>query len=127
MLFPLLSGVGVFKIYEQYIESLKGYSSITYSLLFDIDFTFKHMKIDLTEILRDCAKGTIFYSPIFGNVEFQEVFKDQIITKVCKANGGIASFDKTGRYKMCKFISHEVALFPSEAQRSWRCFAHNLV
>ena len=33
--------------------------------------------IDLTKILKDCPKGTKLYSPVFGEVIFNEISLDQ--------------------------------------------------
>lgn len=32
--------------------------------------------IDLTKILKDCPKGTKFYSPLCGEVEFKKIGSD---------------------------------------------------
>ena len=36
--------------------------------------------IDLTEILKDCPKGTKFYTSIFGEVEFDGINNDLMYT-----------------------------------------------
>ena len=38
--------------------------------------------LDLTEILKDCPKGTKFYSSTFGNVEFLRIEKDDFINPI---------------------------------------------
>ena len=42
--------------------------------------------IDLTKILKDCPKGWKFWSPMFGDVEFEEVFKLRSYMNVKKDN-----------------------------------------
>ena len=73
--------------------------------------------IDLTKILKNCPKGTKFYSTIDGEVEFVEIgdtgllyFTDHCVSLV---------YLKTGRVRKDK---GECVLFPSEEQRDWSKF-----
>lgn len=77
--------------------------------------------LNLIEILKDCPKGIKLYSPLFGEVEFQEVTAgvDSPITVRLKY-GNIYSFTLAGRI----FTSYEgeCLLFPSKEQRDWSKF-----
>ena len=76
--------------------------------------------IDLTKILKDCPKGTKFYSTCLGEVVFDRV-SDNMIYPICvQANGSIHSFTKNGQ----KYIwaNSECTLFPSRQQRDWSKF-----
>ena len=70
--------------------------------------------IDLTKILKDCPKGTKFYSPIFGVVDFKEICGDKypIITKSGIYN---PAFTEKGFYY--DDVDGECLLFPSKDQR----------
>ena len=75
--------------------------------------------IDLTKILKDCPKGTKFYSPIFGVVDFKEICGDKypIITKSGIYN---PAFTEKGFYY--DDVDVECLLFPSKDQRDWSKF-----
>lgn len=73
--------------------------------------------IDLTKILKDCPKGTKFYSTIDGEVEFVEIghgsllyFTDHRVSLV---------YCKTGRVHTDR---GECVLLPSKEQRDWSKF-----
>lgn len=78
-------------------------------------------KINLCEILKDCPKGTKFYSTIFGDVEF-----------VCITDIGGYSIVLKARddYKVCVdskgiylgIYNGECILFPSREQQDWSKF-----
>lgn len=75
--------------------------------------------IDLTKILKDCPKGTKFYSTIEGGVEFVEID--------C-SNPNLVYFTDHER-SFCYFKNGrlfkdrgECVLFPSEEQRDWSKF-----
>ena len=84
-------------------------------------------KIDLTKILKDCPKGTKFYSSIYGEVEVAIISNDNnypvrvfcptitqgIITPLCKLS-------KDGKYD--NQFNGECTLFPSKDQRDWSKF-----
>ena len=77
--------------------------------------------IDLTEILKDCPKGTKFYTSIFGEVEFDGIDYDKIYPiniRLCDNN--IEKLSANG--KVYEYFDGECILFPSREQRSWSEF-----
>lgn len=76
--------------------------------------------IDLTKILKDCPKGTKFYSTIFGEVEFSGFYEDEGYAITIKKNFDIAYITKDGRY--LSGFNGECTLFPSKDQRDWSKF-----
>ena len=78
-------------------------------------------KIDLTQILKNCPKGTKLYSPIFGEVEF-ECVNNSCGTIMYKTNTG-RIFDVTYEGKFfTNYYDGECTLFPSKEQRDWSKF-----
>ena len=80
-------------------------------------------KINLCEILKDCPKGTILYSPLAGEVEFYgiEVNGDLPIRVMLKGNlNATFWFTKDGRHY--DYPDGECTLFPSREQRDWSKF-----
>lgn len=85
--------------------------------------------IDLTKILKDCPKGTKFYSPILGDVIFERIDdKSEIYPIITQYNRGIsnepmfnARFTKEGLFYNIK--DTKCILFPSEDQRDWSKFS----
>lgn len=73
--------------------------------------------IDLTKILKGCPKGTKLYSPIFGEVRFEEMYEGNI--KV-EEDWGLKAFRWDGTYLMRD--NAECLLFPSKEQRDWSKF-----
>ena len=80
--------------------------------------------IDLTEILKDCPKGTKLYSPLFGYVEFKEIDTRKVYSVNVKlASGLIESFTREGKlYDRDYYKDTECILFPSKEQRDWSKF-----
>ena len=76
--------------------------------------------IDLTKILKNCPKGTKFYSTIFGEVEFLGFYEDEGYVITIKKNFDIAYITKDGRY--LSGFNGECTLFPSKDQRDWSEF-----
>ena len=76
--------------------------------------------IDLTKILKNCPKGTKFYSTIFGEVEFLGFCNDEGYAVTIKRNCSIANITKDGRY--ISYFNGECTLFPSKEQRDWSKF-----
>ena len=77
--------------------------------------------LDLTQILKDCPKGTKLYSPIFGEVKFEEI--DCSISspvRVIDNAGQLDAFKKDGKYYGYK--NAECMLFPSKDNRDWSTF-----
>ncbi len=85
--------------------------------------------LDLTQILKDCPKGTKLYSPIFEIVEFEKIYinmqrnRGAIQIKYLNQDGETATalMNKDGRYYSTWF--GECMLFPSEEQRDWSKFS----
>ena len=78
-------------------------------------------KIDLTKILKNCPVGTKLYSPIYGEIYFEEIRSNGkypiiTITKSIYA----ATFTKEGFYYADE--DGECILFPSKEQRDWNKF-----
>ena len=78
--------------------------------------------LNLVEILKDCQKGTKFYTPLFGEVEFKGIGDNEypIITTPTGDDCSIAAFTKEGFYYKRK--DAECLLFPSKDQRDWSKF-----
>lgn len=79
--------------------------------------------IDLIKILKDCPKGTKFYSTLYGEVEFEKIKKESeypivIITK----HGNNSDIKSDGRY-YGEYDDGECTLFPSKDQRDWSKFS----
>lgn len=76
--------------------------------------------IDLTQILKDCPKGTKLYTPLAGEVTFKGVYNENTypIEVINKFDDEI-SFDSKGRY-FSEF--DECLLFPSKENRDWSKF-----
>ena len=79
--------------------------------------------IDLTKILKDCPRGTKFYSPVYGWVTFDEVDDSNIDYEE------IIIYHNYGRVRLDKFGvvfdfrgNGECIIFPSKDQRDWSKF-----
>ena len=75
--------------------------------------------MDLTEILKDCPKGTEFYSPAYGNVKFSYINHTSDSFPIACDNrlGFYCYFTKSG---LCDDrLGGECMLFPSKDQRDW--------
>ena len=76
--------------------------------------------IDLTKILKDCPKGTKFYSIIYGEVEFDHIGDEDLDPIIFRTERNIfISVMPNGRHLPFK---GECALFPSKDQRDWSKF-----
>ena len=80
--------------------------------------------INLTQILKDCPKGTKLYSPLFGYVELKEIDTSKVYSVNVKlASGLIESFTREGKlYDRDYYKDTECVLFPSKEQRDWSKF-----
>ena len=79
--------------------------------------------IDLTKILKDCPKGTEFYSSVYGNVTFQKVDDSSVDYEeiIIYHDYGREILDKYG--VLFDFRGNgECILFPSKDQRNWSKF-----
>ena len=80
-------------------------------------------KINLCEILKDCPKGTILYSPLAGEVEFYDIEVNGNLPIRVMLKGDLNTtfwFTKDGRHYDCP--DGECTLFPSKEQRDWSKF-----
>ena len=77
--------------------------------------------IDLTQILKDCPKGTKFYSTVLGEVTFKDIVDDAKFPIIVSYKCGLyeESFMADGR--MLDYVG-ECTLFPSKDQRDWSKF-----
>lgn len=77
--------------------------------------------IDLTKILKNCPKGTKLYSPIWGEIYFEEIRSNDRypISTITKSNY-TATFTKEGLHYADE--DGECLLFPSKDQIDWDTF-----
>ena len=77
--------------------------------------------IDLTKILKDCPKGTKFYSTVYGEVAFNKINKEceYPIAFVTSCN---SNCDVTADGRHYELYYGECTLFPSREQRDWNKF-----
>ena len=77
--------------------------------------------IDLTKILKDCPKSTRFYSTVFGEVSFIEVYPDDMFPIIIRYNNRyVTNLTASGKLKI--ECDGECILFPSKDQRDWSKF-----
>lgn len=77
--------------------------------------------LNLVEILKDCPKGTKFYSILHGEVEYEGISgNDSYEVKFRDIDGDIEGVKPDGRYLSC--LNGECILFPSKDQRDWSKF-----
>lgn len=83
--------------------------------------------IDLTKILKNCPKGTEFYSSLFEKVIFDSIAYHRIIIE-CVNLHRLVAFNQDGKYLIEESknngtcFSSECLLFPSKDQRDWSKF-----
>ena len=79
-------------------------------------------KIDLTQILKDCPKGTKFYTPIWGEVTFIKINIGYVYPICIETNvyDDYINLTKDGRY--LSIPNTECIIFPSKEQRDWSRF-----
>lgn len=74
--------------------------------------------LNLVELLKDCPKGTKFYTPIYGEVEFDNIDNGSNFPIRTKDKQGThVSFTKEGYFTYTG--TPECMLFPSKDQRDW--------
>ena len=81
-------------------------------------------KLDLVEILKDCPKGKVLYSPMLGEVLFYSIDQQDDVCPIDVTdieNRIVYSFCKDGRY-MSDALDGECLLFPSKEERNWSKF-----
>ena len=76
--------------------------------------------IDLTNILKDCPKGTKFYSTVFGDVRFKEIVDAVYPIVVSCKDKHTECFRADGKV-MIKYDG-ECCIFPSKEMRDWSKF-----
>lgn len=72
--------------------------------------------MDIAKILEKAPKGIKLYSPIFGDVIFEEIRQDYIRVRT---NNIKREFYSDGRY----YANGECMLFPSRENRDWATFS----
>ena len=79
--------------------------------------------IDLTKILKNCPKGWKFWSPIFGEVEFERNYENKGFFNVSLVEDGTEwSFVYDATIFLGNIKSKEIMLYPSKEQRDWSKF-----
>ena len=79
--------------------------------------------IDLTKILKDCPKGWKFWSPIFGDVEFERNYEDKgFITVSVFEDGTERSFTYDAKIRLGAIKSKEIMIYPSIYLCDWSKF-----
>ena len=76
--------------------------------------------IDLTKILKNCPKGWRFWSPLFGEVEFNRI-KYGYISVITKYKN-YEPFNTDATITIEDVKSAEIMLYPSKDQRDWSKF-----
>ena len=76
--------------------------------------------IDLIKILKDCPKGTEFYSCIYGKVRFDCLKPCDYPVLTLRSDDLYAVFSREGKY--ADTPDSECCLFPSKEQRDWSKF-----
>ena len=82
--------------------------------------------IDLTKILKDCPRGTKFYTPIWGEVSFEYIYQylyptnGEFYSFAIDNGRNIISLSKKGCY--IDKDDAECIIFPSKDQRDWSKF-----
>ena len=77
--------------------------------------------IDLTEILKDCPKGTKLYSTVYGVVRFDGIDKDRNYPISLYVNPTVFT-TVTSDGRLDKNYNGECTLFPSKDQHDWSKF-----
>ena len=77
--------------------------------------------LNLVEILKDCPKGTKLYSPLLGEVEFEQIVENWGYVSVRK-DKDVWPFESDARFPISDSKSEELMLFPSKEQRDWSKF-----
>lgn len=74
--------------------------------------------INLTKILKDCPKGTKFYSMIDGEVKFVKISNNPKLVYFTSHQGAFSTFENGKLYH----DKGECVIFPSKEQRNWSKF-----
>ena len=76
--------------------------------------------LNLIEILKDCPKGTKFYTPVWGEVSFKKLLEDKIYAISIDTCSGNICLTREGCY--LPINDAECIIFPSKEQRDWSKF-----
>ena len=79
--------------------------------------------INLVEILKDCPKGTKFYSSVYGELIYSSMYTDSPSPKIYfinENNRSIVGYYRDGRLHATK---GECTIFPSKDQKDWNKFS----
>lgn len=89
----------------------------------DIDKNKNTEKINIANKLKHYKKGTKLYSPIFGEVEFDNINNNAIYVNTINNDNEIVSipFESNGQFYSC-YSNAECLLFPSKDNRDWNSF-----
>lgn len=89
----------------------------------DIDKNKNMEKINIANKLKHYKKGTKLYSPIFGEVEFDNINNNAIYVNTINNDNEIVSipFESNGQFYSC-YSNAECLLFPSKDNRDWNSF-----
>lgn len=88
----------------------------------DLNINKDMEKINIADKLKHCKKGTKLYSPLFGEVEFENVDdKIEIIVHTDEEEIYKVFFEKDGKYYII-YKDAECLLFPSKDNRDWNSF-----
>lgn len=76
--------------------------------------------LNLVEILKNCPKGTKFYTPVWGEVSFRKLLEDKTYAISIDTHSGSTCLTKEGYY--LPINDAECIIFPSKEQRDWSKF-----
>lgn len=76
--------------------------------------------LNLADILKDCPRGTKFYTTVWGEVSFRNILKDSIYAFSIDTCSGNECITKKGCY--IPVDDAECIIFPSKTQRNWDKF-----
>ena len=78
--------------------------------------------IDLIKILKDCPKGEIFWSPVFGDIKFHDINQKRNFINIVLENRETWNINADGTISFGDVTSPEIMLYPSHEQRDWSKF-----
>ena len=79
-------------------------------------------KLNLCEILKDCPRGWMFWSPMLGDVKLHHVRQEAERVSVILKSGATWDINADGTITVGGDTSPEVMLFPNKWQRDWSKF-----
>lgn len=88
----------------------------------DLNINKDMEKINIADKLKHCKKGTKLYSPIFGEVEFDNIKDNAIyVNTIVNDEKVCILFESNGQFYSC-YPNGECLLFPSKDNRNWNSF-----